>query len=219
MVSMQSRQWIRSILAGAPRPVGWSSDQLGHSGTAVAFKTGTSYGHRDTWAVGFDERYTIGVWVGRPDGAPMAAGTGFSTAAPLLFAVLDHLPRPQEWTRQAILVPIGDAPPALRKFDLESRAVAPVTEFANDAPGPRLAFPPDGVHMLWADLKEHGLILKAQGGQRPLNWMINGRPIAIGLWQRSLSWQPDGPGTYDLAVIDRDGKSFGVTLIVRQTMP
>ena len=37
----------------------------------IAFKTGTSYGYRDAWSVGFDGRHTIGVWVGRPDGAPV----------------------------------------------------------------------------------------------------------------------------------------------------
>ena len=43
------------------------------SGGRIAFKTGTSYGYRDAWAVGFDGRATIGVWVGRPDGAPCRA--------------------------------------------------------------------------------------------------------------------------------------------------
>ncbi len=51
----------------------------------IAFKTGTSYGYRDAWAVGFDGRYTVGVWVGRPDGAPVPGILGRSTAAPILF--------------------------------------------------------------------------------------------------------------------------------------
>jgi len=219
MVSIQSRQWLRTILMGAPRPVGWPAKHGGQSSAKVAFKTGTSYGHRDTWAIGFDDRYTVGVWVGRPDGAPMTAGTGLSTAAPLLFSVVGHLPRPQKWAKQVVLAPIGNAPPALHNFDVEFRASGPTTASSNDGPGPQLAFPPDGALMFWADLKERGLSLKAQGGQRPLNWMVNGRPTAIGSWQRSLSWKPDGPGTYHLAVIDRDGKSSRATLIVQQTMP
>ena len=219
MVSIQSRQWLRTILMGAPRPVGWPANHGGQSSAKVAFKTGTSYGHRDTWAIGFDERYTVGVWVGRPDGAPMTAGTGLTTAAPLLFSVFGHLPRPQKWAKQVALAPFGNAPPALQNFDVEFRASGPPTASSNDGPGPQLAFPPDGARMFWADLKDRGLSLKAQGGQRPLNWMVNGRPTAIGLWQRSMSWKPDGPGTYHLAVIDRDGKSSRATLIVQQTMP
>ena len=51
----------------------------------IAFKTGTSYGYRDAWAVGFDGRATIGVWVGRPDGAPVPGLVGRASAAPILF--------------------------------------------------------------------------------------------------------------------------------------
>src|SRR6202030_3854483 len=50
----------------------------------IAFKTGTSYGYRDAWSVGFDGRITIGVWVGRPDGAPVPGLIGRVAAAPIL---------------------------------------------------------------------------------------------------------------------------------------
>jgi len=218
MISTQSRHWLYSILAGAPRPAGWSADQGGRSSAPVAFKTGTSYGHRDTWAVGFDERYTVGVWIGRPDGAPMTGGTGLSTAAPLLLAVFDRLPRLQELISYAAITPIGDAPPALQKFDAKISASDPSAAFADSKLGPRLASPPDGALMLWVDVETQGLSLKARGGQRPLSWMVNGRPTAIGSWQRSLNWRPDGPGTYRLTVIDRDGKSSAATIIVQQTI-
>ena len=49
------------------------------------FKTGTSYGYRDAWSVGFDGKRTVGVWVGRPDGAPVPGLVGRSAAAPILF--------------------------------------------------------------------------------------------------------------------------------------
>lgn len=51
----------------------------------IAFKTGTSYGYRDAWSIGFDGRVTIGVWVGRPDGAPVPGLIGRTAAAPILF--------------------------------------------------------------------------------------------------------------------------------------
>ena len=59
----------------------------------VAWKTGTSYGHRDAWAIGVTDDYTVGVWVGRPDGTPSPGQHGRGTAAPLLFLVIDSLPR------------------------------------------------------------------------------------------------------------------------------
>ena len=56
--------YVGNILIGAPPP---DNAMPGR----IAFKTGTSYGYRDAWAVGYDGRMTIGVWVGRADGAPV----------------------------------------------------------------------------------------------------------------------------------------------------
>lgn len=58
---------------------------------ALAWKTGTSYGFRDAWAIGTGPRYLIGIWVGRPDGTPVAAQYGVASAAPLLFQIHDLL--------------------------------------------------------------------------------------------------------------------------------
>src|ERR1700716_2014860 len=71
----QAAAWqVGNVLIGTPPP------ENGVHGK-IAFKTGTSYGYRDAWSVGFDGRVTIGVWVGRPDGAP-GPGLGGRTPAP-----------------------------------------------------------------------------------------------------------------------------------------
>ena len=67
----------------------------------VAWKTGTSYGFRDAWALGSTPDYTVGVWVGRPDGTPMPGQYGAVTALPLLFEVVDSLPRMPTAARRA----------------------------------------------------------------------------------------------------------------------
>jgi penicillin-binding protein 1C len=59
----------------------------------IAWKTGTSYGFRDAWALGSTAQYTVGVWVGRPDGTPMPGQYGAITALPLMFEVVNSLPR------------------------------------------------------------------------------------------------------------------------------
>lgn len=59
----------------------------------VAWKTGTSYGFRDAWALGTTPEYTVGVWVGRPDGTPMPGQYGAITALPLMYEVFDSLPK------------------------------------------------------------------------------------------------------------------------------
>ena len=62
-----------------------------NSSIPVAWKTGTSYGHKDAWAVGVTKRYTIGVWVGNADGEGIHGLTGVKKAAPLFFDVLGAL--------------------------------------------------------------------------------------------------------------------------------
>jgi penicillin-binding protein 1C len=86
--------WIvREILEQHGRP-GQGHEAFDTTGRArVAWKTGTSYGFRDAWALGGTARYTVGVWVGRPDGTPLPGQYGAITALPLLFEVVDSLPR------------------------------------------------------------------------------------------------------------------------------
>ncbi|VEB01317.1 Penicillin-insensitive transglycosylase [Klebsiella pneumoniae] len=74
--------WIvRRILAGEAQPV---PDASLPQAVPLAWKTGTSYGYRDAWAVGLNARYLIGIWTGRPDGTPVVGLFGFASAVPLL---------------------------------------------------------------------------------------------------------------------------------------
>jgi penicillin-binding protein 1C len=74
--------WIvRRILAGEAQPV---PDASLVQVVPLAWKTGTSYGYRDAWAVGVNARYLIGIWTGRPDGTPVVGQFGFASAVPLL---------------------------------------------------------------------------------------------------------------------------------------
>ncbi len=81
---------IRRILGGQARP-----DRDRHAELVrrpqLAWKTGTSYGFRDAWSIGVGPRYLIGVWIGRPDGTPVAGQFGLASAAPLMLQVHDLL--------------------------------------------------------------------------------------------------------------------------------
>ncbi|BCG64153.1 MAG: penicillin-binding protein 1C [Methyloprofundus sp.] len=57
----------------------------------MAWKTGTSYGFRDIWSIGVIQEYTMGVWIGRPDGTPLPGHYGARTAAPLLFSIMERI--------------------------------------------------------------------------------------------------------------------------------
>ncbi len=63
----------------------------------IAWKTGTSFGHRDAWAVGVTPDYTVGVWVGNADGMDNPELVGVKLAAPLLFDVFNQLPEKSRW--------------------------------------------------------------------------------------------------------------------------
>jgi len=66
------------------------------SSRKVAWKTGTSFGYRDAWSVGYDAKYLVAVWVGNAEGEGRPGLTGVSTATPLMFNIFQHLPD-QEW--------------------------------------------------------------------------------------------------------------------------
>lgn len=80
----------------------------------LAFKTGTSYGYRDAWALGSTPGYTLGVWIGRPDGSPIANATGATSAVPLLLQIERLLndqqplpPRPTSVVAVKVCWPLG----------------------------------------------------------------------------------------------------------------
>ena len=97
--------WIvREILEANPRPGYRPGTFDTGSRPRVAWKTGTSYGYRDAWAIGGTRQYTVAVWIGRPDGTPLPGQYGAVTALPLLFQVVDSLPR-------TVLASVPQAPP------------------------------------------------------------------------------------------------------------
>jgi penicillin-binding protein 1C len=84
---------IRDIMANNPADVeGAPIEGTVNSRADVAWKTGTSYGYRDAWAIGVTDDWTFGVWIGRPDGTPSPGQYGAVTALPLMFGVADMLP-------------------------------------------------------------------------------------------------------------------------------
>ena len=64
--------------------------QFGNS-KSIAWKTGTSYGHKDAWAIGLNSKYVVGVWLGNADGEGRPDLIGVSAAAPLMFRIFDTL--------------------------------------------------------------------------------------------------------------------------------
>jgi penicillin-binding protein 1C len=78
------------------RPEGDEAWKFYDSSLKIAWKTGTSFGNRDAWAIGTNAKYVVGVWVGNASGEGRPTLTGVTSAAPILFDVFNLLPR-QKW--------------------------------------------------------------------------------------------------------------------------
>jgi penicillin-binding protein 1C len=202
--------YVGDILRRAPPPPGMLPDDVKGS-RKLAYKTGTSYGFRDAWAVGYDRQVTIAVWAGRPDGTPMPGQTGRVTAAPIVFKIADLLgPVPADMAADppppgALLVGRRDLPPRLQHLDPGPSERGPLA----GAGGPKILYPPNGSSVAW----EGGDIpLEAKGGAGPLRWLIDGRPLPPALPRHSPAWQPAGMGFAGLTVIDALGRSAHATV-------
>ena len=97
------------LVAGAAQLAVAVTAPPGAPANRLAYKTGTSYGHRDTWAIGYDGRHVVGVWLGRADGTPVPGVFGADLAAPVLFQTFARIAPRLEELRRAGQVQLGDA--------------------------------------------------------------------------------------------------------------
>ena len=206
LLSPASARQVLDILEGAPPPGAVQAAEVRRA-APLALKTGTSYGFRDAWAFGVTGRFTVGVWVGRPDGTPSPGRFGRNTAAPLLLRVFDLLPEePAPGPRVA-----QAAPDLLRRVAANAAAGAPETDRL------RLVFPTESmvVEAGAANGALSPLTLSASGGRRPLSWLVDGRRVAVSSIRRDAAWQPEGPGFVRVTVVDADGRSDSAVIEVR----
>ncbi len=197
--------YVANTLIGTPPPES-------AAGGRIAFKTGTSYGYRDAWAIGFDGKHTIGVWTGRPDGAPVAGLVGRLSAAPILFDAFARLGQPLQplkaMPKGALVATTAKLPPPLKRF--ASRASAGEAM----APKVQIVFPPNGasLELSGIDGKLDPIAVKVAGGTPPLNVLANGLPLPARKSARTLFYDPDGPGFVRLTVTDATGAADSVVV-------
>jgi penicillin-binding protein 1C len=198
--------YVSNILLGTAPPENGAANR-------IAFKTGTSYGYRDAWAIGFDGRHTVGVWVGRPDGAPVPGLVGRSAAAPIVFDAFARIgaaatPAPRA-PAGALVASNAKLPPPLRRFQPGSLA-------GNAARPPlRIVFPPDGARLDLSstDGKPDPVALKVTGAIAPLTVLVNGVPVRDE-GRGALFFNPDGPGFSRVTVMDALGATDSVVVRV-----
>ncbi|SFB27109.1 penicillin-binding protein 1C [Rhizobium sp. NFR07] len=196
------------------------SDVLPPTGSrklGIAYKTGTSYGYRDAWSVGYDGRYVLGVWVGRPDNGAVPGIAGYQTAAPILFEAFSRsgvpiTPHPSA-PPGAVRLAQTDLPIGQRRFAITASGL--VRASSREA-APQIVYPPEGAKVdlgaLSGDISP--LVLKLQGGRPPFRWLANGKPLADLSRRRINQWLPEGAGFSTLTVIDSAGRAATVRVFV-----
>ena len=200
-----SARAVADILRSAPSPAGRVPAKLVENAPQIAFKTGTSYGYRDAYAMGFTEEWTIVVWVGRANGEAQPGETGRASALPLLFDTFDVLPVPAQEPREASHE--EEAPPGL------------MTLAAATSSRPMIVFPGDGVEVFVHDFgpAARGVSLASRGGVGVHDWYVSGQPVPREPTSGQAVWRPVAPGFYRLEVVDESGSRAEVTVRVRRS--
>lgn len=187
LVTRETAVAVTEALRGAPVPKGFANmSGMGR----IAYKTGTSYGFRDSWAAGLAGDYAVIVWTGRPDGAPRPGATGRGSSAPLLFDIAAPFANVSRATHAA------EVPSALK------------TVAAQTDSGPIILFPSSGTEMLQSD---RGFSISVDS-ELPVQLFVSGEPVSRdgGL----AVWKPDAPGFYRVSAIDRKGRSANADIRV-----
>ncbi len=171
----------------------------------LAVKTGTSYGHRDAWVLGYDAQYVIGIWVGNPDGTPMPPLPARELVVPLLQKVLTVLPKHRQMTACSTEPHI-----TLKKLTSEEQGLHKLL--------PTLIFPIDETVIELEKIatdRYKEIPLTVRGGKRPYIWMIDDQPLSTASWQQKQFWTPDKPGYYTVSVVDANGKSARANIEIK----
>jgi penicillin-binding protein 1C len=201
---------VGNVLLGTPPPENGVHNR-------IAFKTGTSYGYRDAWSIGFDGRMTIGVWVGRPDGAPAPGIVGRTAAAPILF---DAFARTGKLPAALSKPPKGALVASNAKLPLPLRRYRPLGELVrtDGERAPHIQFPLDGSRIdasAGDGASASPMPVKVAGGVLPITMLVNGVSVGELDGRRQRLIDSPGPGFARLTVIDAKGAADTVVIRIQ----
>ncbi len=285
-----AKAWVPTILRKLPRPYGYSNQ------INVSFKTGTSYDHRDAWAIGCDSQYVVAVWTGRADGKPVDQQSGLQDSAPMLFDVFKQLGGGESvgdtWAEAPIrlekfqnLSLSGDfffkeerkksfreyfsniydwntvstedkakniKPKAQKPWELEEhkrkdtylqylkedqKIINQKEDGKKSKEDPllylkqknaktvqnaarsdfQIIYPAHRQEMIFEKVSK-GILLRVEGGFRPIKWMINGRELEVSeedYWSKEKLWVPPSIGFYEIAVFDHKNQYVSIDIEIK----
>ena len=201
--------YVADILAGVPPPINGSPGR-------IAYKTGTSYGYRDAWAIGFDGAHVVGVWVGRPDGTPVPGPLGHRQrrADP----VRGLRPHRAEADAAAASAPPGTSsrrpptlPTPLRRFRDPGETIVERRRTIRRSPTRSTASRSISASRKATRRRSSS---RSATARRPSPSSSTACRSAHAPFARSETWKPDGPGFVTLSVVDATGRSDRVTVFL-----
>jgi penicillin-binding protein 1C len=199
---------VTDILADMPPERGRTALRSRDGGRRIAYKTGTSYGFKDAWSIGYDAEHVVAVWVGRPDGISRGGETGAGAAVPIMMRLFDLLPQPErdvavERPINSVLAQTGGIPERLLRYappQAQPRHPASSRSF-------EIRFPVDGssVRLSRADHSLTPMTAWVSGGKPPFHWFVDGRALTAQSSDDRITWRPDSRGQVEFVVIDSTG--------------
>jgi penicillin-binding protein 1C len=224
MISEGAAWIVRDILEGGGHPDRPFRQTVGPS-KPLAWKTGTSFGFRDAWAIGVTDDWTVGVWVGRPDGTPNPGYFGANVAAPLLRDIAAAMPEgpARRRTRPATVLSVVTCWPLGVRMEqaaanscaeqrpawaLNNTVPPSFAGYADSRQAPiRLVGIADGsVVRPVPGQRRVAMDVDAVGAQGELWWMLDGRVLAQGRSGHPFTVSLARDGRYSLTVMDSQGR-------------
>lgn len=196
----KSAAMVTEILKEIPRPKEFFDFKK-----AIAYKTGTSYGYRDFWSVGYSKNYTVAVWIGRPDNKPVVKLAAREIATPLMFEafeLLNSLKKVKSLDNKSSL--IHTPPPKILKYFDKPR-------FREDSL--QFEYPKDGTRFQSGGCYKATVKFKIKNGAKPLFWYIDNTPSQNSAEELKYKFSS---GAHTVTVIDSNGKRTSVTIWVNQ---
>ena len=201
ILSKGASRAVSEILKKVPAPAGFTKE------LDISYKTGTSWGSRDAWAVGSYGQYTAGVWCGRPDGKPAYGITGFEDAAPLLFRILQNL--------NAVAQKKPELSPQELLPKLPPKALLSLEKHVFDDPlALKIEFPQDGSVLVPGNFGDIDVFVK--GGVPPLYLFVNNKSCPDPDSFNVSEFIDNSKEYQEISVIDSSGRGCSIKVKILQ---
>ncbi|HFD14077.1 MAG TPA: penicillin-binding protein 1C [Epsilonproteobacteria bacterium] len=188
----KSAKMVTSILRDSPVPKGFR-DPFQH----IAYKTGTSYGYRDAWTVGYTKDYTVALWVGKPNNHVQLNRTGSNTAAPLafeVFSLLEALIPQRHWQWSSHYLG-NSVPSGLAYFD---------PQIKQQETGLHFISPLENARFMSTNCSDAIVEIRIEKDKVPYVWYVDGEHIEVPQSSLDIALKH---GAHIIQIIDANGET------------